>query len=65
LQGIATRFSDQVLRDRMLRPMAASAPPAVTTGNDGHRQHGILLERLTEADVRNLVAYLQSPLEPR
>jgi mono/diheme cytochrome c family protein len=65
LQGIATRFSDQVLRDRMLRPMAASAPPAVTSGNDGHRQHGILLERLTEADVRNLVAYLQSPLEPR
>jgi mono/diheme cytochrome c family protein len=65
LQGTTTRYSDEVLRDRMLRPMAASAPPAVTSGNDGHRQHGILLERLTDADVRNLIAYLRSPPAPR
>jgi mono/diheme cytochrome c family protein len=61
LQGIAARYSPDVLRERMLRPMTASGTPAVTSGNAAHRQHGILLERLTDADVRNLVACLRSP----
>lgn len=62
LQGIATRYSPTVLRERMLQPMTATGTPAVTSDNAGHRQHGILLERLTDADVKNLVACLRSPL---
>ena len=57
--GVAARYSAADLRSRLLRP--GSIPVAV--GSDavaaGRRQHLFLLERYSDADVRNVLAFLR------
>ena len=57
LKGIAARHDAQALKSRVLgpRPPADDTGPAVA----GRRRHLTLLERYSDDDVRNLVAYLQ------
>jgi mono/diheme cytochrome c family protein len=60
LAGIAKKYDAATLRSRLLRP----GPAVPVEGGDamaiGERQHLKLLERYSDADVQNLVAYLQS-----
>lgn len=60
LKGVSTKYDAGTLRLRLLGPPppadADASSPAVT----GRRRHLTLLERYTEDDVRNLVAYLQA-----
>lgn len=57
LKGIATRHDAEALKARLLGP-----PPPLdddaSAGGAGRRRHLTLLERYTDDDVRNLVAYL-------
>jgi mono/diheme cytochrome c family protein len=56
LKGIAAKYDAMALRGQMLRPRAyASADGAQSAGRTEHLR---LLEQHTEADVRNLLAYL-------
>jgi mono/diheme cytochrome c family protein len=57
LKGVATRHDAEALKARLLGP----PPPADddgSAGRAGRRRHLTLLERYSDDDVRNLVAYL-------
>jgi cytochrome c oxidase cbb3-type subunit 3 len=60
LAGVAKKYDAATLRSRLLRPGPAITPD----GNDaiaaGRKQHLKLLERYSDDDVHNLMAYLQS-----
>lgn len=59
LQGIGTKYDDARLRARLLRP----GPDNAVAGNGasaGLLAHLKLLERYSDADVRNLLAFLKS-----
>jgi len=60
LKRIGTKYDDARLRARLLRP----GPDNVVAGNGadaGRVAHLKLLERYSDADVRNLLAFLKSP----
>ena len=61
LAGIAAKYVGATLRARILRPGDDPAAPGADRTAGGRVQHGKLLERYTPADVRNLVAFLQTP----
>jgi cytochrome c oxidase cbb3-type subunit 3 len=59
LKGVGKRYEPATLRSRLLRPgpVTAVAGPEVSPGLNAHLR---LLERYTDADVNNLLAYLQT-----
>jgi cytochrome c oxidase cbb3-type subunit 3 len=60
LADVASKYSQSVLRARLLRPAPDDIPPAGTDRIDeGRRQHLRLLERYQDSDVRNLLAFLR------
>lgn len=61
LAAIGARLPLAALRERLLRPAATPSPSASDAVTVGQRQHLRLLERYTEADIRNLLAFLQRP----
>jgi mono/diheme cytochrome c family protein len=62
LKGVASKYDAATLRLRLLGPL----PPAEADLSDavgaGRRRHLTLLERYSDDDVKNLVAYLQQAL---
>jgi mono/diheme cytochrome c family protein len=61
LAGIAAKYAGAALRARILRPNNDAAPAGTDRAAVGRLQHGKLLERYNPADVRNVVAFLQTP----
>ena len=60
LAGVATKYPQSALRDRLLRPAPDNAPPPGTDRiAEGRRQHLRLLELYQDADVKNLLAFLR------
>ena len=60
LKGVSTRYDAPTLRLRLLGAPPPAAADGTSTAAAGRRRHLTLLERYTEDDVRNLVAYLQA-----
>ncbi len=58
LKGIATKYDKARLRARLLRPGPGDA--VASNAGSGLKAHLKLLERYSDADVRNLLAYLNS-----
>ena len=59
LAGIASKYDDATLRNRMLRPGPEDAIAQAGT-SPGLVAHLKLLERYSDADVRNLLAFLKT-----
>jgi mono/diheme cytochrome c family protein len=60
LAGVARKYDGATLRSRLLRPGPAITPDGSDGIAAGRRQHLKLLERYSDEDVQNLLAYLKS-----
>lgn len=60
LKDVATKYDAATLRLRLLGPPPPAGAGGSSTAAEGRRRHLTMLERYTEDDVRNLVAYLQA-----
>jgi hypothetical protein len=58
---VAGKYSAVDLRSRLLRPGSIPAPAGTDAVAAGRREHLSLLERYSDADVRNLLAFLREP----
>lgn len=61
LSGLAAKHAPAVLRARFLRPGDDPAPSGTDRVSVGRREHLKLLERYSNADVRNVLAFLRAP----
>jgi mono/diheme cytochrome c family protein len=59
LSGLAVKHSPAALRARFLRPGDDPAPSGTDRVSIGRREHLRLLERYSDADVRNVLAFLR------
>jgi len=59
LTGVAAKYGGAALRARGLRPSDDRAPTGTDRTAVGRLQHGKLLERYAQADVRNLISFLR------
>jgi mono/diheme cytochrome c family protein len=57
--AVAGKYSAADLRSRLLRPGSIPAPAGTDTVAAGRREHLVLLERYSDADVRNVLAFLR------
>jgi len=60
LAGVAKKYDGATLRSRLLRPGLAITPEGSDAIAAGRKQHLKLLERDSNEDVQNLLAYLKS-----
>ena len=59
--GLSAKYPASELRSRLLRPGSIPAPPGTDAVSAGRREHLVLLERYSDADVRNVLALLREP----
>lgn len=57
--GVSARYSGADLRSRLLRPGSIPAPAGTDAVAAGRREHLVLLERYSDADVRNVLAFVR------
>jgi mono/diheme cytochrome c family protein len=57
--GVTTKYSAADLRSRLLRPGSIPAPAGTDSVAVGRREHLALLEHYSDADVRNVLAFLR------
>jgi mono/diheme cytochrome c family protein len=60
LAGVAKKYDAATLRSRLLRPGPAITPDGTDAIAAGRKQHLKLLERYSDDDIHNLLAYLKS-----
>ncbi len=60
LKGVASKYDMATLRLRLLGPPPPAEADRSGAADAGRRRHLTLLERYSDDDVRNLVAYLQT-----